>query len=399
MFEGLGFCSRPTSAAQETAAGLMRKSDSTKPRPESALKYTFDPSDDRWHAEPCRVVLEQTPFAEGGNRVCHRLYQLGNGGDSVTCVAKMFKRKVSSKAYFDEALTQVVAECFAQAFNRQEKYRIAFVPAAVMALKDRNDQLLGVEPLMKGEYKKHNDNDGHVETNEFLPQAFSHFSWEASGHSLVVVDIQGVSHCYTDPQIHTIEGRSFGVGNMGSAGILKFLKSHRCNRVCQDLRLPIITRSVAVTQVERAKDLWRERMDQSRAKGRTPGEEVDRKGRSATRPASSSPVRSPRTVSAARVDQGSVSPGPRNAKISSSHSSSPPRRPLPAPMQTRAARASNKWSSEDADALRAEAKAAAAAAKAKLVQELRAKLAVLQDRLHKLTSGGPRQARHRLNTC
>ena len=330
--------------------------------------------------------------------MCHRLYQLGNGGDSVTCVAKMFKRKVSSKTYFDEALTQVVAECFAQEFNRyQEKYRIAFLPAAVMALKDRNDQLLGVEPLMKGEYKKHNDNDGHVETNEFLPQAFSHYTWEASGHSLVVVDIQGVSHCYTDPQIHSIEGRSFGVGNMGPAGILKFLKSHRCNRVCQDLRLPVITRSVAVTHVESAKDLWKEHMDKSLTKGRT--QEVDRKGRSASRPASSSPVRSPRTVPAARVDQGSVSTGPRGAKISSSHSSSPPRRPLPAPLQTRAALASNKWSSEDADALRAEARAAAAAAKAKLVQELRQKVELLQNRLQKLTSGGPRQARQRLNTC
>ena len=102
--------------------------------------------------------------------MCHRLYQLGNGGDSVTCVAKMFKRKVSSKAYFDEALTQVVAECFAQEFNRQEKYRIAFLPAAVMALKDRNDQLLGVEPLMKGEYKSTTIMTDTLKQTSFYPR-------------------------------------------------------------------------------------------------------------------------------------------------------------------------------------------------------------------------------------
>ena len=83
---------------------------------------------------------------------------------------------------------------------------------------------------------KHNDNDGHVDTNELLPQvhlqvlavvqyiqnsalhfadvprsvcawqAFSHFSWEASERNLLVCDIQGVScqsslvllrHCFS----------------------------------------------------------------------------------------------------------------------------------------------------------------------------------------------------------
>lgn len=40
----------------------------------------------------------------------------------------------------------------------------------------------------------------------FTPQAFSHFSFERSGHELIVVDIQGVGDLYTDPQIHTMDG-------------------------------------------------------------------------------------------------------------------------------------------------------------------------------------------------
>ena len=37
-------------------------------------------------------------------------------------------------------------------------------------------------------------------------QAFSHFTFERSGHELIVVDIQGVGDLWTDPQIHTSDG-------------------------------------------------------------------------------------------------------------------------------------------------------------------------------------------------
>lgn len=48
-------------------------------------------------------------------------------------------------------------------------------------------------------------------------QAFSHFTFERSGHQLIVVDIQGVGDLYTDPQIHTEKGTDFGDGNLGTA--------------------------------------------------------------------------------------------------------------------------------------------------------------------------------------
>lgn len=49
-------------------------------------------------------------------------------------------------------------------------------------------------------------------------QAFSHFTFERSGHQLIVVDIQGVGDLYTDPQIHTEKGTDFGDGNLGRRG-------------------------------------------------------------------------------------------------------------------------------------------------------------------------------------
>ncbi len=44
----------------------------------------------------------------------------------------------------------------------------------------------------------------------FSLKAFSHFTFEASCHEQIVVDIQGVGDLYTDPQIHTNLGLEFG---------------------------------------------------------------------------------------------------------------------------------------------------------------------------------------------
>jgi hypothetical protein len=44
---------------------------------------------------------------------------------------------------------------------------------------------------------KHNDNDGNITSKDPVPQAFSHFSFVASGGSVLVCDIQGVGSDYT----------------------------------------------------------------------------------------------------------------------------------------------------------------------------------------------------------
>ncbi|KAG8145639.1 putative Eukaryotic elongation factor 2 kinase protein [Naja naja] len=53
-----------------------------------------------------------------------------------------------------------------------------------------------------------------VDREVYFEDAFSHFTFERSGHQLIIVDIQGVGDLYTDPQIHTESGTDFGDGNL-----------------------------------------------------------------------------------------------------------------------------------------------------------------------------------------
>ncbi len=112
--------------------------------------------------------------------------------------------------------------------------------ASVVQLVDRpNQPYYCMEDYLRGEYMKHLDNHGGDEGIRNTPAAFAHFTYEASNKSILVCDIQGVGDLYTDPQIHTMDGRGFGKGNLGIDGMVKFLSTHECNAICRHLKLPI----------------------------------------------------------------------------------------------------------------------------------------------------------------
>merc|ERR1712130_76858 len=69
------------------------------------------------------------------------------------------------------------------------------------------------------------------------PSAFSHFTYQASRHKILICDLQGVGDLYTDPQMHTFDGKGCGKGNLGQIGIDKFISTHKCNAICTYLKL------------------------------------------------------------------------------------------------------------------------------------------------------------------
>merc|ERR1719253_804937 len=175
-------------------------------------------------------------------RLAYRAWEVVDD-DEIPMVVKRWKRGGSTETVvFDEARTQMVAEHYAQEFNRRcadkgiDGVSVAFLPASALRV-DGITEVLSLEPYLEGEYVKQSDNCGGCSDN-VVAAAFSYFTFVTSFEQLVVVDIQGVGTFYTDPQIHTWEGEGFGAGNMGARGIRRFLRTHKHTAVCDALDLP-----------------------------------------------------------------------------------------------------------------------------------------------------------------
>ena len=216
---------------------------------EPAVKHTYLCETDEWYSEKTEVSIAPNSFAQGGMRKCHVATERtvdGRGATySVESVAKFSiihrDERGAKAAAFADAKMQMVAEFWAQQFNRKSpaQHKVAFVVAQVLELPSRqgSQRWASLEPLLSGEYNKFNNNAGAVLGGR-LAQAFSHFTVHETGGQLCVCDLQGVGgSLFTDPQIHA-RGGGFGDGNLGSGGIERFLASHRCNEICQAVGLP-----------------------------------------------------------------------------------------------------------------------------------------------------------------
>lgn len=243
--------------------------------PEDCVKWLYVVEEGRWERGRTTLRRQHAPFAQGGMRLSYRAQELERDGGATPVVCKVFKPDCNSPPddYFNEALTQMVAESYAQDFNKQNGAasagNVAFLPVTVLEFRNPRPgsyAICTMEPELTGAYVKHNDNTGIIETAEELPQAFSHFSYEASFHQLVVCDIQGVGSYYTDPQVHSFDGNGFGMGNLGPEGIANWRRTHRCNGLCARLRLPTLHGAVE-TDEQMARRLHEEELAATRQGG------------------------------------------------------------------------------------------------------------------------------------
>lgn len=212
---------------------------------EPAIIHEWNLVDGCWGSVETSVVLCPEPFSMGNMRASYYMIDMGRP-DCMLVAKRYLKTSVGDDQYFDDVSMHSISGHWARVFNAvNPPKKVRFVPAAVLLLPKRDPPLImAMEPQLTGRFIKYNNNCGYVRRNaRWTPQAFSHFTYHASGHELIIVDIQGVDDYYTDPQILSPDGEGYGRGNLGRKGIQRFLDSHRCNSVCKAIGLPPLVKT------------------------------------------------------------------------------------------------------------------------------------------------------------
>ncbi|KAK2097683.1 Eukaryotic elongation factor 2 kinase [Saguinus oedipus] len=215
---------------------------------ERATRHRYNAVTGEWVDDEVLIKMASQPFGRGAMRECFRTKKLSNflhaqqWKGASNYVAKRYIEPVDRDVYFEDVRLQMEAKLWGEEYNRHKPPKqevlavccgcataphpgnplaeqVDIMQMCILELKDRPGQpLFHLEHYIEGKYIKYNSNSGFVRDDNIrlTPQAFSHFTFERSGHQLIVVDIQGVGDLYTDPQIHTETGTDFGDGNLGN---------------------------------------------------------------------------------------------------------------------------------------------------------------------------------------
>ncbi len=204
-----------------------------------------------------KYKIATLPYGAGTFKKC---YPLCDKNEDQRYIAKILNKPV--KKFMDlkpEIEGSIFATSFVLNFNKFiGQPLIKNSPLAIMEIKNgaeeqpmfNNSSCFVAQDFIEGDYTKYNNNYGWVNPNEEnkwcqIAQAFSHFTYEISRGTVLLVDIQGAvqttgTPCLiiTDTVIHSAHYKGqFAEGNMGKIGILHFFETHKCNDYCKKLKL------------------------------------------------------------------------------------------------------------------------------------------------------------------
>ena len=154
----------------------------------------------------------------------------------------------------DEWRGSLIAQNMAKFFNKDlfkfsDKEELSINFNDVFILKSNDNKFYAIEKVIEGPFTKYNNNWGyladfssfthkapiHFMFNE-VAQTFSHYSYQKSDGNILICDLQGVVQRLTDPIILSANPTKLQ-GDLSGCGILKFFEKHKCNDICQALKL------------------------------------------------------------------------------------------------------------------------------------------------------------------
>mmetsp|Transcript_41107 Transcript_41107/g.64210 ORF Transcript_41107/g.64210 Transcript_41107/m.64210 type:complete len:153 (+) Transcript_41107:152-610(+) len=139
-----------------------------------ANKQGYNALTGTWSSSTVLVSIESAPFDEGAMRSAYRMWEM-EGSSRLPFVCKFYKTRQPKEVCMEDAKLNMIAQSYADDFNRKANVsqKIAFVPSYFMELE--NGALCCSEPVLAGNYEKHNNNDVNLSLC-LLPVLFTVFS-------------------------------------------------------------------------------------------------------------------------------------------------------------------------------------------------------------------------------
>lgn len=199
------------------------------------------------------VLLAHQPFAKGGLRYAYAALVNMGTTEKPNWIKSVLKESIFSGAEYNtekyykqlvevQVVSKFLASEFAEVAKGEKSLRFLNV---YLAQVEKTGVYFTVEDYMEGDFIKWMNNAGIVNEEDYACtlNAFSHWTYQATNHYLLVTDLQGFkladcSYLLTDPAITCLDDWDrFSSTNLGKKGLKKFFQTHQCNSICNKLKL------------------------------------------------------------------------------------------------------------------------------------------------------------------